>query len=931
MNKFFHRRSIAVKLTLAAFAVTSLLLAGLNWVVASYTHETLDAHMLESLTQQNRLVVGMVQSYAEGLRAEAVRMNNIFASHFDAGFSVNAEQMVPVGATSAPVLKAGTVVLNQNFSAVDRFSSVTGAVATVFVRKDDDFVRIATSVKKENGERAVGTLLDKANPAHARLLAGQDYIGKARLFGRDFMTSYRPIKGADGKVIGALFIGLDFTEGLVGLKSRIRAQKVGETGYFYVLDTLPGKTYGEAVIHPAKEGQNVADAKDADGRAFIREMLEKQQGVMRYPWMNRELGDAAEREKIVVFETFKDWNWLIAGGSYVDEFGRDGRRMSMIILGGTALLLAVLAGLLFVASRRLVGKPLHEVMAHFERIGQGRHDVAITSDREDEIGALLRSLDAMQNSLQARNQAERETAAEAFRIKNALDMASTCLMVADNQGVIVYCNAAVLNMLRLAEEELRRDLPTFRADALLGRNFDEFHANPAHQRNLIGALAAAHRARIKVGGHIFDLVANPVFDQTGARLGTVVEWLDRTTEVAAGEQLTSLLQAAVHGDFSRRLSLDSQDGLILHLSEGLNRLMGIISTTIEDVARVLNSVSRGDLTERITADYSGTFGQLKDDVNTTVERLREVVGRIKEATDAINTAAQEIAAGNTDLSSRTEQQASSLEETASSMEELNATVRQNAQNATEARTLAGASNRVAAQGGEMVKRVVANMGAIQDSAKRIADIIGVIDSIAFQTNILALNAAVEAARAGEQGRGFAVVASEVRSLAQRSAQAAREIKALIADSVAKVEDGARLVDDTGRTMEDVVGNFQKLAALVAEIAGASAEQASGIDQVTHAVGQMDEITQQNAALVEEAAAAAESLEEQARALAVSVGMFRLEAGGQSAPAQPARPVANPAPAARVEGKAVPFRHQSALPKVHKSKAVAPAEDEWEEF
>jgi len=257
------------------------------------------------------------------------------------------------------------------------------------------------------------------------------------------------------------------------------------------------------------------------------------------------------------------------------------------------------------------------------------------------------------------------------------------------------------------------------------------------------------------------------------------------------------------------------------------------------------------------------------------------------------------------------------------MEELNTTVKQNAENAKQANELAKTSNAVATKGGEMVKRVVSTMSDIQDSSKKIADIIGVIDSIAFQTNILALNAAVEAARAGEQGRGFAVVATEVRNLAQRSATAAKEIKTLIAESVDKVEGGAKLVKEAGDTMDDVVTSFQKVANLVTDIANASREQSSGIEQVTHAVSQMDEVTQQNAALVEEAAAAAESLEEQARALVQSVGMFKLsEEGGSSLRTlkqAPAQRLSSPARSTQAKTKKLPRAHGGDV------------EEEWAEF
>jgi methyl-accepting chemotaxis protein len=343
----------------------------------------------------------------------------------------------------------------------------------------------------------------------------------------------------------------------------------------------------------------------------------------------------------------------------------------------------------------------------------------------------------------------------------------------------------------------------------------------------------------------------------------------------AQEEVARLINAASRGDFSQRMDEKGKDGFFLRLAQDLNTLSATTERGLSDVVRVLQSIAEGDLTKEITADYQGVFGKLKSDTNATVAQLRTVVGQIQNSADLINTAAKEIAAGNMDLSARTEEQASSLEETSSSMAELNSTVKQNADNARQASTLAQNSNQVAVQAGSMVKRVISTMDNIEASSKKISDIIGVIDSIAFQTNILALNAAVEAARAGEQGRGFAVVATEVRNLARRSADAAKEIKLLISRSVETVHDGSKLVQDAGNTMADVVNQFEQVAGLITSISKASGEQSIGIEQVTQAVAQMDDVTQQNAALVEEAAAAAENLEEQAEALVQAVATFKV--------------------------------------------------------
>ncbi|MDC8759423.1 methyl-accepting chemotaxis protein [Janthinobacterium fluminis] len=357
-----------------------------------------------------------------------------------------------------------------------------------------------------------------------------------------------------------------------------------------------------------------------------------------------------------------------------------------------------------------------------------------------------------------------------------------------------------------------------------------------------------------------------------------------------------------------------------------------ITRPLGEAVRIAQTVAAGDLTSRIDVRSSDETGQLLQALKEMNDSLLRIVGQVRAGTDSIATGSSEIASGNLDLSARTEQQASALEETASAVEELTSTVKQNGDNARQANQLAGSASEVAVKGGQVVSQVVQTMGAINDSAKKIVDIIGVIDGIAFQTNILALNAAVEAARAGEQGRGFAVVASEVRNLAQRSAGAAKEIKELIGDSVEKVEAGSKLVNQAGSTMDDIVASVQRVTDIMGEISSASREQEVGIEQIHQAITEMDGVTQQNAALVEEAAAAAGSLNDQAASLAQAVSVFKL-AGMQAAAPQARAPASAPAPAAAPARPVLkrPGPLRIAAPAVKKVAAPAGASDEWEEF
>ncbi len=361
----------------------------------------------------------------------------------------------------------------------------------------------------------------------------------------------------------------------------------------------------------------------------------------------------------------------------------------------------------------------------------------------------------------------------------------------------------------------------------------------------------------------------------------------KTALLNVNKEIEMLVSAGAQGDFSKRADAEHFEFMFKDMLTNLNTLVSTCGTAFDDVLRMSDALAKGDLTQKITQDYVGTFGKVKEGMNGTVENLTALISEIKNATDMINTASQEIAAGNNDLSHRTEQQAASLEETAASMQELTSTVQANSDNAKYANDMALSSSDIARKGVAVVNQVVTTMEDINESSRKVVDIITVIDGIAFQTNILALNAAVEAARAGEQGRGFAVVASEVRNLAQRAASAAGEIKGLISDSVDKVEDGTNLVAKAGKTMEEIVNSIQNVTATITQISSASYEQTTGIQQVNQAIGEMDDVTQQNAALVEQAAAAAESLEDQARNLSITVGNFKI-AGGSSSVSSPVK-------------------------------------------
>ncbi|MDM0104390.1 methyl-accepting chemotaxis protein [Variovorax sp. J22R24] len=631
-------RTLSLRAGVAIFGMT-LLLLGAFYALASSQRQSAAAQYANAKAEA---IARSLDIFDQTMQSTAESAFGVFRRQFASAFQLDEPAGWVLTSNGSPIDSTTT-------AEVDGFArDFPGANATVFVAQDEDFRRITTSVKKENGERAVGTLLDRKSAAYPVLRQGKRFVGRVTLFGKPYITVYDPVRDASGRVVAVLYIGLDISRQQASLGEAVNQTRIFDNGGLYVVN--PKGAEATLVLHPTAAGKKLAEILPGQEADWLQRL--KGEDAL---WIDRAPavlvpGSNGERRASVARSEATGW-LVVAEVPASDVLGGLYRQLAW--LGGCIALAALALGLGLVMFIRRTVRPLSLLGAHVEVIGGGDLSKQLLSDRRDEMGVITRAVEAMRES------------------------------------------------------------------------------------------------------------------------------------------------------------------------------------------------------------------------------LAQVVGQVREGTYTIATASGQIASGNQDLSSRTEEQASSLEQTAASMEELTSTVKQNADNARQANQLAVSASEVAVKGGSVVSQVVDTMGSINASSRKIVDIIGVIDGIAFQTNILALNAAVEAARAGEQGRGFAVVASEVRSLAQRSAAAAKEIKTLIGDSVEKVEEGSKQVAEAGKTMEEIVDSVKRVTDIMGEITAASQEQTSGIEQINQAITQMDQVTQQNAALVEEASAAAQSLQEQAGGLSQVVSVFRL--------------------------------------------------------
>ena len=499
--------------------------------------------------------------------------------------------------------------------------------------------------------------------------------------------------------------------------------------------------------------------------------------------------------------------------------------------------------------------------------------------------ALVKKNIILSNTRAAREAAatlrESSIAAQKARTLTALEAASSPFMLVDNFGLVTNVNRAAAEMFAMAGDDLRRSKSTIDFTALVGvplASIDE---------TLARRLGEKHSSELLISDRMFYVNTTPVATDMGEPLGAMIEWKDFTAEAAAEKQIASLVRAAGQGDFSRRINLAGKDGFILELTSGVNNLVETVDHGLTETVRMMSALAKGDLSQRVTGEFKGSFLQLKTDANTMADKIRDVARRISRVSREVDGATTEIAAGVSDLSRRTEHQAAALEQSSASMQQLAATVHHTAASASDARRLAMSASMAADAGGTVAARAIAAMGKIEGSSRQIGDIVELIQDIAFQTNLLALNAAVEAARAGESGKGFAVVATEVRSLAQRASQASKDIKSLIATSGNEVHEGVALVRQAGVSLSEIVASVRKVAGCITEIAASTQEQSTGIEQVKVSISDLDRITRQNAGLVEETDAALGGARRQVEALRNEVGFFRSGEADEEMPTNPA--------------------------------------------
>lgn len=835
------------------------------------------------------------------------------------------------------------VEVNKDFNipspVVDEVESLVGGTCTIFQKMNNqgDMLRIATNVRKLDNTRAVGTYIPAVNPdgtpnaVVSTVLSGQTYKGRAYVVNAWYLTVYEPLRDSSGRIIGMLYAGIK-QENVNSLRQAVMKIVVGKTGYVYILGGKENHK-GHYIVSKdgVRDGEDIFDAKDADGRLFIQDIIKKalvlKDGEVdfdRYPWKNE--GDKVARYKIAAVSYFEPWDWVIGAGTYEDDYyeakeqvgGAINNLIMWSVIGGIIFLVIITFVSLVIGTK--IAKPIEIMTGVAEKLAKGNINQEVEHRADDETGRLAHSFREM-------IEAQKEKAYVAEQISNG--NLSLDIKIASEEDVLGKSMQVMKNSINAMSEDsnkiieaaivgnlnVRADVSKHKGDykkvldgfnialdtivghldnipapiMIIDREFNVRYLNPA------GANTANFTQEQTIGMKCFDIFKSSHCKTEMCALAKCMK--SASIEKCETDAHPNGLDVEISytgvpiknqsGETIGALDVVIDQTEIKNAQKKMEKVASYQSEEVVKLSETFDKMSKGDLTisyspnnsDEDTAEVYEAFSGVSKAIKSSLKSLNELLGQVSNGVDQVASGSEQVSDSSQSLSQGAAEQASSLEEISSSVTELTSQTKQNAENASQANQLSTQAKENASGGSQQMASMLEAMNEINESSEQINKIIKVIDEIAFQTNLLALNAAVEAARAGVHGKGFAVVADEVRNLAQRSAEAAKETTELIEETVKRVENGTNIANETAKALEEIVNQVTKATDLVGEIASASNEQAQGINQISEGFGQVDQVTQSNTAIAEESASASEELSSQAANLKQMLLNFKLTGNG----------------------------------------------------